>query len=212
MAFFLFRKRFWVQAVKFGLLAYFAVLAILQVPELLYDFGPSSPTVVSDSAALRALPAARSRFVTLRGQGEFDQAAFQYRSHGLDGTYFLLKGYDSWVVVRTYDKVTDDWKVLDRHVGRLQPYRTMAFSRTIRKVYQDRFGVTLPANGFYLARDDVPAASAWGIGATVFCILAFLAVLYFGFFWHGRKPRLAPMPQPPGSAGMPGNAGIPACD
>ena len=196
MGFFLFRKRFWIGAIKVGLLIYFAVLAVLQAPELLYDFGPAKPVVVADSAALRALPPTRSRFVTLQGPGEFDAAAFQYRSHGLDGTYFLLKGYDAWVVVRTYDKVTDDWKTLDRHVGRLQPFRTMAFSRTIRKVYQDRFGVTLPANGYYLARDDVPAVSAWGIGAAAFCVLAFFAVLYFGFFWHARKPRLGPKETP----------------
>ncbi len=184
---FLLRKRFWLTIVKLIVLAVVALLGYLQVPELRYDLGPKTPKVISGLDELQAQPLGRPTFATVVGEGDYDKA-FVYKTHGLAYTYYLLKPYGEKLVVRTYEKVTEEWRKIVRAVGRLRGFHRLPFSRTVRAAFKSQFDVDIPADAYFLARDDVPKLSAWQVSAEIFVIVVWVLLLYF-FFLRRRKTR-----------------------
>lgn len=79
------------------------------------------------------------------------------------------------------EPVANDWKRLDRHVGRIRS--SIAFSRTVRAVFKDRFDVEIPADALFLTRDDAPQLSAWQVAAAIFAGILWLVLIYL-FFVH----------------------------
>jgi len=187
---FLLRKKFWLTIGKLLFLAFVTALALVQLPELRYDLGTKTPLEVTGPEQLADLRGRGSTFVSIRGKGDFDKA-FIHDSYGVDFTYFLLEPYGDVLVVRSSEKVTDEWKRIDHWVGRLRPYRRMPFSRSIRTIYKDRFGAEISDGAFFLARDDVPRPGAWQIGATVFAVILWLVLFYVFFLLPRRRRRPA---------------------
>ena len=183
-------KRFLITVAKLLGLAFPVVLGAVQIPELAYDLGPKSPAKITNVADLRTHADARSTFAEVTGHGDFDKA-FIYKTHGQSYAYFPVKTYDGMLIVRSYEKPGKDddaaWKRIDHWVGRLQPIKRMAFRRTISAVFRERFKVDIPADAFYLARDDTPALSGWQIAALIYAVLLFAALLYFFFIRPARK-------------------------
>jgi len=182
---FVFRKAFWLGFLKVFLLAFVAVMALTQIPELRYDLGPREPVAVEDPADLRLERFPRPTFASVRGTPDFSHA-FVYRRYGLDHTYFTVAPYGARLVVRTYDQVTDEWKELRRFLGRLRPFGQQPFSYRIREIYRERAGIEIPEDAFFLALDDVPQASGWQLGAFVLAAVLWLGMLY-GFFLRRRR-------------------------
>jgi len=185
--------------VKMFVMIIVTVMATVLIPEFLYDLGPKTPVDVATPQDLSPERFATSTFATVHGKGDFDKA-FVHAKYGVPYTYFLLEGYGPALVVRTAEEVTDDWEMLDRHVGRLRTYRRMPFSRTVRAVFKDRFKADIPANALFLARDDVPRLSGWQVAAAIFASVLWLVLTYL-FFIHGfvRRRRTKPSadgPQP----------------
>jgi len=94
--------------------------------------------------------------------------------------------YGARLVVRTYDKVTDQWEDLRRFLGRLQPFAQQPFSYRIREIYRERAGIEIPEDAFFLALDDVPQASGWQLGALALSGVLWVGMLY-GFFLRRRR-------------------------
>jgi hypothetical protein len=92
-----------------------------------------------------------------------------------------LKEYGTMLVVRTSEKVSEDWEKIDTHLGRLRPYHRMPFSRSVRAGFRDTVGVSIPENAFFLARDDVPKLNGWNIGAVSFASILWCILFYFFF-------------------------------
>lgn len=185
--------------VKLFVMFIVTLMPLVLVPEFRYDMGPKTPVDVKTPDKLSPERYSVSTFATVHGKGDFDKA-FVYSRYGVPYTYFLLEGYGPTLVVRTAEKVDDDWKQIDRHVGRLRRYRRMPFSRTVRAVFMDRFDVEIPSNALFLARDDVPRLSAWQVAAAIFATLLWLILAYM-FFVRGLVRRLrgkipAKQPQP----------------
>jgi len=185
--------------VKLFVMIIVTLMNFVLIPEFRYDTGPKVPVDVKAPDELSPERYAVSTFATVHGEGDFDKAFVQSK-YGVPYTYFLLKGYGPALVVRTAEKVDDDWKQLDRHVGRLRRYRRMPFSRTVRAVFMERFDEEIPANALFLARDDVPRLSGWQVGAAIFAGLLWLILAYM-FFVRGLVRRLrrrvpAEQPQP----------------
>ena len=164
----------------------------IQIPELRYDLGPKTPVIIDESGEITEItPEAfpRSTFVSLGGQSDFTHG-FVYKRYGLSYTYFNIKPYGMRIVVRTYQPVTDEWKKLNRFVGKLRPFNRQPFHYKIRKIYRDKFQIDVPAEAFFMALDDVPRISGWQIGATVFSGLMFLFIFYITFIYprcSGKK-------------------------
>jgi hypothetical protein len=178
-------KRIFLTFLKLFLMFVVTVMVGFQVPELRYDFGTREPVqIVSvDELSVERFP--KSTFVSVRGKPDFSKAAI-FSKHGVTFTYFLLKEYDSRLVVRTPETVNEDWEKIDLHLGRLLPYHRMPFSRSIRAGFRDSLDVGIPEDAFFLARDDVPKPNGWNIGAVIFagvlwCVLAYLFVLRSAF-------------------------------
>lgn len=166
-------------------LAYVAALALTQVPELRYDLGAKSPAAV-DAEALGAPGGfTRSTFVSLRATPDFDRA-FRLRTHGVTQTYFLTREYGERCLVCTYDSVTEDWRALNRLVGRLKPVRRQPFVRKAIAGYRERHGLVIPPDAYCLSLYDTPRVSAWQI-AGVAGMAALWAALLYVFFLRRRR-------------------------
>jgi hypothetical protein len=184
---FLLRARFWLGLAKAAFLAFVALFALLQIPELRYDLGPRTPAEVSGPADLAPRRFPTAAFVAVRGVPTFEHA-FVYRRYGLDHTYFQLEAYGTRLVVRTYEKVTDEWHDLDRFLGRLQPFARQPFSYHVRDILRDRMGVEIPPDAYFLALDDVPRPSGWQVGGVIFSALLWGLLLYLFFLRRPRAP------------------------
>ena len=184
---FLLRRRFYLTVLKLFALAAVAGMAWLQVPELRYDFSGAEPVAIAGPAELEALRGKGSVFAAVAGKGDFDKA-FINKTYGLTYTYFLLKPYGAALVVRSTERVTDDWRALDRFVGRVRSFRRMPFSRRVRRSYREQFGVEIPAGAMFLARDDVPAPSGWQIGALIFVSLLWVVLVWLFFIRRRKEP------------------------
>jgi hypothetical protein len=186
---FLFRKRFWLTVLKVLALAFVGWMITLQIPELQYDLGPETPVQITSPDQLTRERFPHATFVAIEGTPSFENA-FIYRRYGLAYTYFNVEPYGLRLVARTYEDVTDEWTQLHRFVGKLRPFERQPFSYRIRDIYEDRHGVEVPQDAFFLALYDVPEVSGWQIGAVVFASVLWLVMLYL-FFIHRWKTRPA---------------------
>lgn len=182
----IFKKKFWLTVLKIFALLFVAFMFVVQIPELLYDFGPKEPVSIAGPDELDADRFRRATFVTLPGKPDFDHA-FIYRRYGLDYTYFIIEPYGVRLVARTYEKVSDDWKIFEQFVGKLRPFNRQPFSYRIRQLYKERFQLDIPEKAFFLALYDVPKPSGWQIGALVFAALLWGVMFYFFFFFKWKK-------------------------
>ena len=187
---FLFRKRFWLGVLKVAAMVYVTAMVALLIPELRYDFGPKTPREITTPEQLDEFRGRSSVFVAVSGKGRFDNAV-EDPTHGVTPKYFLLDPFGERLVVRTYEKLTDDWKHVNKHIGRLRPFRRMPFSRRVRRGFYDKLEVEIPADAFFLARDDAPRPSAWVIGAAIFTTVVWLLLFYLFFIFPRRKRRPA---------------------
>ena len=122
---------------------------------------------------------------------------------------FSIEPYGDLVVVRTYDPVTDEWRKMDRFVGKLRPFETQPFSYRIRAIYKEKMGVDVPDGALFLALYDVPKPNGWQIAAIVLATVlslgaavGFVALLYSSV----RRKHKQPVPDGEGQA-EPGGAG-----
>ena len=159
------------------------VLALSQLSELMYDFGPQTPVEITSPDQLASLNIGRMKFTAVVGAGDFEHA-FVYNRYGISYTYFLVKPYGSKVVVRTYLKVTDDWKQLSKFVGKAQEYQRMPFSRTVRGIFKEKYDIDIPADALCLRHEDVPKVSGWSVAALTFSVVLFCLMGYFFFIWR----------------------------
>lgn len=175
-------SRLFLAFLKILLLLFMASMIKFQIPELRYDLGSKEPVQISSPNDLSTLQFGRSMFATVRGKGDFTKAA-TFSKYGVPYTYFLLEEYGSKLIVRTPERVSEEWSQIDSHVGRLRTIRRMPFSRSIRAGFSKLFDIEIPDDAFFLARDDVPRVSAWSIGAVSFVSVLWFGMAYF-FFIH----------------------------
>jgi len=190
-------RRILINVLKLAALAFPVLLLYVQIPELRYDIGPAEPAEVHKVDDLKPFAGKHSTFVAIHGKGIFDKA-FIYKTHGQAYLYFPVESYGETLIIRSYERPTeeneDQWQRIDRWVGRLQPLRKLAFKRHVLRAFKERYGVDVPADAFYLARDDVPKLSGWQIGAIVYAILLLIALLFFFYVrpWlKAKKVKLA---------------------
>lgn len=190
-------KKLLLLTLKLLVLGFVALLALKQVPELRYDFGPKKPVEIAGPQDFGPDRFQRSTFVSVRGTPDF-QYAFSYRRYGLSFTYFTLKPYGRKIVVRTHDKVTDEWNELDRFLGRLRPFAKQPFSYCIREIFHEKMEVEIPEDSYFLALDDVPRPSGWQLGALGFSGALWMVLFYLFFLYRGplrtaaaKKPEQA---------------------
>lgn len=174
---------------KIACLLIVAFLALMQVPELIYDFGSKTPVEIDGPADLTRGKVSGTVFVSVRGTPDFENA-FVYRRYGLDHRYFTVDPYGMSLVVRTYDEITDEWRQINRFVGRLRPFDDQPFSGYIAAIYLERFGIKVPEDAWFLALDDVPMLSGWQIGGLL--LAAVIWMIMFWLFFLGGGKRLSP--------------------
>ncbi len=187
---------------KIGVMLLVVFMAWMQVPELFYDFGSRTPVEINDPALLAPSFVNGTVFASVRGTPDFTNA-FVYRRYGLDLHYFTVEPYGMKLVVRTYDEITEEWKQLNRFLGRLRPFDQQPFSRYISAIYLDRFGVSVPPDAYFLALDDVPKPSGWQIGGLVLASVIWLVLLWF-FFLRGNLAWIIHRASKTGSMNNPG--------
>ncbi len=184
---FLKNKNFWLLLLKLSALLFVGAMILVQIPELRYDLGPGEPVPVAgpDELSLGRFP--RATFVSVAGKADFERA-FVYRRYGLSYTFFNLHPYGLRLVVRTYDPVTEQWRDLERFLGKLRPFRRQPFHYHIRDIYRDRFKAEIPEDAFFLALYDVPGLNGWQVGAVAFASLLWLGMAYAFFGRRGSSP------------------------
>ena len=183
---FLLKKRFWLFVLKVLCLVFVAGMLAVQIPNLRYALGPKTPAPVETPEGLSRDRFGAAAFVSIQGRPDFDQA-FVYKRYGLSYTYFTVQPYGLRLVVRTHETVTDDWRGINRFLGKLRRFERQPFSYRIRQIYHDRFGVDIPDDGFFLSLDEVPRLSGWQAGATIFALVLWLVLFYFFFLFRGFK-------------------------
>jgi len=186
--FLLLRRSFWLTCLKVLCLGFVAAMLAVQIPNWLYDLGPAKPLAIDSPEELERLGLRRSTFAAVEGRPDFERA-FSYRRYGLTYTYFNLEPFGMKIVVRTHRPVNEDWKELNRFLGRLRPFGAQPFSYRIRAIYADKFRVEVPEGAFFLALDEVPRLTGWKIGAAVFGLVLGLVLVYLFFFWGRRGER-----------------------
>ena len=179
---------------KIFLLLLVAFMAWMQIPELFYDLGSKKPVEITSLADLTGSQIRGTVFASVRGTPDFTNA-FVYQRYGLDHSYFTVEPYGMKMVVRTYDEITDEWRQIGRFVGRLRPFEKQPFSRYIAAIYQEKFGVTVPEDAWFLALDDVPRPSGWQIGGLVLSAILWV-ILFWAFFLRGKKDSAHGGPSP----------------
>jgi hypothetical protein len=180
------RGRFWLTLLKLAALAFVALMVLIQIPELRYDFGPKTPVEITGEQELAPGRFQSPTFVSIGGEADFDHA-FVYRRYGLQYTYFLIRPYGIRLVARTYERVDDDWKNITRFLGKLRPFRRQPFSYRIRDIYRERFDIRIPEGAYFLALYDVPKPSGWQIGAVIFSGLLWIFMVYMFFFFRRAR-------------------------
>lgn len=187
---FFLRGFFWCTLLKIGFLLFVGAMVVVQIPEVRYDLGPKEPVVLKGLDGLDDAHITKSTFVVVEGKPDFTNA-FIYKRYGLSYSYFNIQPYGMHLVVRTYDKITDEWQALNRFVGKLRPFRRQPFHYRIRDIYDEKFQVKVPEEAYFLALDDVPRISIWQIGALCFASILWLCLFYFFFLFkhmgRGRK-------------------------
>jgi len=171
-----------------------AGLVLAQIPELRYDLGPKTPMAISSPRDLTPALHSRVTFAAVRGRAGFDKA-FVYKTHGLAGTYFLVEPYGRRLVVRTFERVVDEtggvpdeWRRVERFVGKLRRFGRMPFSRSVRGGFRQQYNVEIPRDAFFLALDDVPRLSGWQVTAVIVATIMWVGLFYL-FFLYPRRAR-----------------------
>ena len=175
-----------VGALKVAALLFVGAMVYVLLPELFYDLGPKQPLSISSPDDLKSKRPRGTTFVSLAGTPDFTKA-FVYPRYGLRPTYFMLTPYDTLVVVRTYEEVNDDWKNINRFIGKLRPFDKQPFHYKIRDIYKEKFDLNVPENSYFLAMDDVPRIQGWNIAALVFACVLWLAMFFFFFIYRRRR-------------------------
>ncbi len=180
------RKRYlWIPA-KLLAMAFPTLLLVVQIPEMQYDLsGGGRPVEIATPEQLAGGRSSRATFAAVSGKIDFDKK-LSHTTYGLAFTYFTLEGYGESIIVRTYNKVDDNWSGRDRFEGKLRPYNDMPFSRTVRAMFRERCGLAIPPGAFFLAHEDVPDLSGWNVGAVIFSTVLWATMFYF-FFLRRRK-------------------------
>ena len=178
-------KKYLLILLKVSALGFIGAMIAVQVPELLYDLGSNAPVSISGPEALTKTRFPSTTFVSIKGKPGFEQA-FIYKRYGLSYTYFNIEPYGMRLVVRTYEKVTDEWKTLKQFLGKLQSFERQPFHYKIRDIYKEKFQADVPENAFFLALDDVPRLSGWQVAAIIFASLLWLLMFYMFFFFRRR--------------------------
>ncbi|MBN1291267.1 MAG: hypothetical protein JXB48_05445 [Candidatus Latescibacteria bacterium] len=186
----IFNKRFWLTFIKCFALAFVALMILIQIPELSYDFSRKQPIQISKPEELNSDIISHTTFVSITGTPNFDRA-FVYQRYGLNYTYFTVEPYGICLIARTYDKVTDEWKDMHRFLGKLRPFDKQPFSYRIRDIYKEKFQEDIPENAFFLGLRDVPKPSGWQIGAVIFASLMWLVMFYMFFFFGRNRNQVA---------------------
>jgi hypothetical protein len=181
-------KGLWLIPLKLLALGFVGGMVLVQIPELRYDFGPTSPVTVSGPEDLSSTLFSRATFVSVSGTANFERG-FVYQRYGLNYTYFTIEPYGMRLVARTYHKVTDEWKDLNRFLGKLRPFNKQPFSYRIRQIYRDNYKIDVSEDTFFLALDDVPKPSGWQVGAMLFAGLLWLIMFYMFFFYRGWRDK-----------------------
>jgi len=171
---------------KLGVLVFVSAMIAVQVPELMYDLGPDRPFPIGNPEDLSTKRFPSATFVSVSGKPDF-RNAFIYRRYGLSYTYFTLQPYGLRLIVRTHSRVTDEWKALERFLGKLRPFRRQPFHYRIRDIYQEKFQVTIPEDAFFLALDDVPRINGWQVGALAFGSLLWFVMFYVFFLYRSKS-------------------------
>ncbi len=184
----LLRIGFWLTILKLATLAFVGMLGLVLIPELQYDLGPKTPVVISNLQQLQEQGQAGSTFVTIEGRGDFEKA-FVHKKYGVAFAYFPVKPYGRQLVVRTHERIEEDWRQLDRFVGRLKTFKRIPFRRTIRAGFRDQFDMEIPSGAFFLTRDDVPGVSGWQVFALIFVVVLWSVLFYAFFVFPLRKKR-----------------------
>jgi hypothetical protein len=172
---------------KILLLLFLALMVKFQIPELRYDLGTKEMVHIKSLEGLSIERFQRSTFVSIHGKADFTKAA-TFSKYGVPYTYFLLDEHGPKLVVRAPEKLSEKWAEIDVHIGRLRPFHRMPFSRSVHAGFRKLFDVDIPEDAFFLARDDVPRASGWSIGAVAFAGILWCLLVYL-FFIHGRLSR-----------------------
>jgi hypothetical protein len=188
---FLLRTRFWLTIVKVIGLVFVGGMVWVQIPELRYDLGPKRPVEISGPEDLSIERFRHAAFVSIAGKPNFERA-FVYRRYGLSYTYFNVEPFGMRLVVRTYDKVTVEWKDLNRFLGRLVPFKRQAFSYRVRNIYRKKFQVEVPGDAFFLSLEDVPRPNGWQFAAMAFAGVLWIVMFYLFFLFRrgGRRVGL----------------------
>ncbi|MHC4084483.1 MAG: hypothetical protein ACYSWZ_07075 [Planctomycetota bacterium] len=173
---------------KILLLLFLALMVKFQIPELRYDLGTKEMMPIKSLEDLSIERFQRSTFVSIRGKADFTKAA-TFAKYGVPYTYFLLDEHGSKLVVRSPEKLSEKWTEIDIHIGRLRPFQRMPFKRSVRAGFLKLFDVDIPEDAFFLARDDVPRASGWSIGAVAFAGILWCLLVYL-FFIHRQLSRV----------------------
>ena len=189
----------WVKRASLLVLKVFLLLVVtmmvrVQIPELRYDFGRREPVVIESAEQLSVERFSQATFASVQGEPNLARAA-RYATHAVPFTYFLLDGYGANLVVRSAEPVDETWSDVRRHLGRLRPYHRMPFSRSVRAGFRSLFGVDIPDDALFLARDDVPRANGWSIGAVIFASVLWCVLAYVFFIhpWVRSKHHEAPV-------------------
>ena len=186
--FLLFRPSLWLTILKLLFLGFVAAMLAIQIPNWLYDLGPAKPLAIDSPEALERFQPRRSTFVSVKGEPDFERA-FSYARYGLTYTYFNIRPFGMGIVVRTHRSVDEDWKELNRFLGRLRPFGHQPFSYRIRAIYRDKFQTEVPERAYFLALDEVPRMTGWKIGASAFALVLWMVMFYFFFLWGRRRRR-----------------------
>jgi len=175
--------------IKIFLLLVVTMMVRFQIPELRYDLGSKEPVQVTSPNDLSIERFAQPTFASVHGTIDPNRAA-TFAMHGVRFTYFLLEDYGPKLVVRTPEQIDEEWTQIDRHLGRLKPYRRMPFSRSVRAGFRKNFDIGIPEDALFLGREDVPRFSGWSVGATIFAGVLWCVLAYF-FFLHGPLRKRA---------------------
>jgi len=181
--------RIFLTLLKIFLMLVVTAMIRFQMPELRYDLSSKEPVQITSPNDLSVERFAHATFASVHGTIDLDKAA-TFAMHGVRFTYFLLEGYGPKLVVRTAEGIDEGWTQIDKHVGRLKPYRRMPFSRSVRAGFRKNFDVGIPEDALFLGRDDVPHLSGWTVGAVIFAGVLWCVLAYF-FFLHGPLRKRA---------------------
>jgi hypothetical protein len=183
---FFLRGRFWLFVLKIFGLAFVSGMILVQIPEMRYGLSSKNPVEIAAPHELSFERFPSATFVSIKGKADFEKA-FVYRRYGLSYTYFNIEPYGMLLVVRTHLTVNEEWRDLERFLGKLRPFRYQPFHYRIRDIYMDMFDTPVPREAFFLALDDVPRLNGWQVGAVIFASLLWAVMFYMFFFFKGWK-------------------------